>query len=278
MDISAFREKLSTELMPASIFGLDIESSAEHAKQYEALLDRYTFDGLKIGVIRDWIESQSDRAVKSFEPDPEETFFEFKFNKKSRQEYQVDAAGNVSEDGLFTTLGLAIDKTLHAGGPVKFKEGDTVLIDQKSAEGYQRPDGTQIDGFATREDVTKVAERFVRKLNDYPFLLRSFSVQTEELTEEIERVTTNNETAQTSAEDAEKQVNERDDNIEKLSADIARLSTDSEQIKALASDRTLQRDELNQRAEQLNQQIESDHRAIKQATGSQPMFPTSFGR
>lgn len=280
MDITAFREKLSSELMPASIFGLDPESNADHATQYEAILDRYTFDGLKLGTIRDWIESQSGRSIASFDPEPEETFIEYKFNKKSRQAYAVDASGNVSQEGLFNTLGLAVDPSLHVGGDgtVAFKEGDTVRIDLKSAEGYQRGDGEQVEGFKSREDVTEVARRYVRKLNDYPFLLRSLKDQTAQLIEEIERVSKNNETAVASSEDAQKQVNVRDDGIEKLTQDLERLTADSERIKGLLSDRTLQSDELTQQIEESNKAIESAHRSIKQATGTRSTFPIGVGR
>ena len=282
MDITAFREKLSTELMPASLYGLDPESDADHAKQYEAILDRYTFDGLKLAAIQDWIESQSGRASTSFDPDPEETFVEYEFNKKSRNAYPVDASGNVSQEGLFNKLGLAVDPSLHVGGDgtIGFKEGDVVRIDLKSAEGYQRDDGEQVEGFKSREDVTEVARRFVRKLNDYPFLLRSIKDQTDQLIEEIARVAKSNETAIVSSEDAQKQVEVRDDGIEKLTQDLERLTADSGRIKGLLSDRSLQQDELNRQIEEANSAIESAHRAIKQATGtaSRTTFPIRTGR
>lgn len=283
MDISAFREKLRTEYLPAELFGLDVENNTDHRRRYEEILDKYNFDGLQIGTIRNWIDTQQPERSNNqvvWEPGPEEIFIEFKFDKKSAQPYQVDAAGNVSVDGLFTKLGQAILPSLHVGGDgtVTFKAGDTILIDSVSAEGYPRPDGTQVQGFASREAVTEVARRYVRTLNDYPYLLRSATVQTAKLVEDIDRVTKNNDVANNSLRDADEQIGVRDILIEQMTADRDRLSGDRNKISQLMSNRTLQEEELRQRIEQLDENIKSIHRGLKSTTGIRSSVPVGIGR
>jgi len=284
MDISAFREKLRTEYLPAESFGLDVENNPIHLSRYEEILDRYNFDGLKIGTIRNWIDTQQPARANNniiFEPAPEEIFIEYKFDKKSSKPYQVDAGtGNVSVDGLFTKLGQAILPSLHVGGDgmVSFKAGDTIWIDLPSSEGYTRPDGETVQGFESREAVTEVARRYVRPLNDYPFLLRSATVQTAKLIEDIDRVVKNNELSTKSLEKAEEQIVVRDTLIEQMSADRDRLSGDRDKISQLLSSRTLQEEELRQQIQQLDESIKSIHRELKSTTGIRNSFPVGIGR
>ena len=282
MDISAFREKLRTEYLPAESFGLDVENNPDHLRRHEEILDRYNFDGLQIGTIKNWIDTQPDRSTNQivWEPEPDETFIEYKFDKKSSQPFQVDAAGNVSVDGLFTKLGQAILPSLHVGGDgtVSFKAGDTILVDLLSSEGYTRPDGTVVKGFKNRETVTQISQRYIRKLNDYPYLLRSATVQTANLIEDIDRVVKNNEIANKSLSDADEQIGVRDILIEQMTADRDRLSGDRDKISQLLSSRTLKEEELRQQIQQLEQSIESIHRSIKSSTGIRNSFPVGIGR
>ena len=134
-DISAFREALMTKYMPAGLFGMDPESEA-----YERLIDTYAFDGLTLGQIDKWIEAnRATRKNTRFEPELEEIFVRYKFNKKSRRNYQVDATGklNLATDGMFTPQGYAVLEELHVGGDgtVKFEANDEIIVDQLTAGG-----------------------------------------------------------------------------------------------------------------------------------------------
>ena len=134
LDISAYRSFLTATYLNAKEVGLDPNSL-----EYERLIDNYVFDGLSLGKIRNWIDQNSaGRKNAQFNPPPEEVFYKYKFEKKANRTYAVDANGSVENDGLFTPLGLAVDKALHAGKEVEFQANDTILVDQLTANGYQR--------------------------------------------------------------------------------------------------------------------------------------------
>ncbi len=279
LDISAFRAILeSADYMPPELFGLDPENKPEDAKTYEAIIDRYCFDGLKIGDIENWIESQTDRKNPRFDPTPEEIFVEYKFNKKSSKPYQVDADGNITIDGPFTSLGQAVLKSLHAGKDIEFQKDDVVLVDQLNAEGYQRNDGEQVLPFPQREDVTEVSRRYFRQLRDYPFLLRGLKVQTEQVTEETQRIVKNNEETQRAEENAQSQIEVRDDLIAKLSEDRERLTADLSLIKQLLANRSMQLDELREKAIEVEKAVRDQHAKLKTVTRPRSQtIPTGFG-
>ena len=60
-DIALYREALETVYLPAEKIGLDPTSV-----EYESLIDRYLFDGMKLGEIANYIESQQDRKSVRF--------------------------------------------------------------------------------------------------------------------------------------------------------------------------------------------------------------------
>lgn len=261
-DITEYRQVLMNKYLPAGLFGLDPESA-----EYEKIIDTYAFDGLTLGQIENWIEeNRATRINPRFEPALEEVFVRFKFNKKSNRKYQVDATGNlnVGTDGLFTPQGYAVLETLHVGGDgsVTFQEGDEVIVDVLTADGYQRSDGTQVPPFSTLEDVTEVARIYIRQRRDYPYILQDLQRETARLTDEIKRVRENNVATQIAWDDATAQVTERDDVIGKLQQDQENLRRDNEAIRQALAQRQLEVDELRQRVAALEQSIREKHARI----------------
>jgi len=263
--ITEYREKLVNEYLPAqSTFGFDLNDPAQAAR-YEAIIDRYAFDGVSLGQIENWIESQaSNRANTRFDPLPEEVFVVYIFNKKSNRSYQVDAAGNLNlnTDGLFTPLGHMVDPSLHAGTDIQFEKDDVVWIDQLTADGYQRGANEQVPPFRQLEDVTETARVFVRQVRDFPFLLGDLTQQTKELAEEVARTQENNAKTQNADQDSLAQIALRDDHITKLREDRDRLAKDLEQIRNRASELKLQQEESKQRIKQIQVAIQDLHSQI----------------
>jgi len=233
LDLTLFRELLTTDYLPADLIGLDPDS-----REYEQLIDMYTFDGISLGKIQNWIDKNSaGRKTLQFEPPPEEVFIRYKFDKKSSKPYPVDANGSVETDGLFTPLGLAVDEGLHAGKEIEFNEGDTVLVDQRTADGYQRGDVT-VPPFKDNEAVTQVDRIFIRQVRDFPFEFADLREQTIKMAAETEIVDRNNEIQTKSLQDSKAQQAARDALKSNLESDQTALRDDLETIKSLFGDRS----------------------------------------
>ena len=129
LSITEYRTLLTEKVFPAANLGMDPAS-----EEYEAFIDQFAFDDRPIGDIRTWIdENAATRIKKTFTPAPEEEFVEFQFEKNASRPYRVDAPGNINNDGQFTILGEAIDKSLHLGKEVEFKKGNKVLVNRFAA-------------------------------------------------------------------------------------------------------------------------------------------------
>ena len=166
-------------------------------------------------------------------PRPKKFLCVIKFNKKSTRPYTVDADGSLETDGPFTPLGQAVQPALHAGKEIEFAEGETVLVDQRTAEGYQRGPDDQVPAFSQVEDVTEVDRIYVRPLNDFPYLLAELTTQTVNLAEEVERVRQNNVVQDKSLADAEAQLQDRLKTTAGLEKDNTNLKNDLDTIQAL---------------------------------------------
>lgn len=205
-NISEFRNALANEL-PAQRFGLDPAGA-----EYERILDEYCFDGLSLGKIENWVESQAaTRVVKRFEPKLDEQFVTYRFEKTSNPYEVDDTSGKLDTDGTFTILGLAVDPTLHLpdNKAVVFKKDDTVNIDLRTAQGYQRPDDTVVQPFSNRETVQEVGRFYRRKLTDYPFEMSNIYNRSENAADEADRVIQNNDVQELAVNDAQTQQQER---------------------------------------------------------------------
>jgi len=262
-DITDYRNRLMANYMPAGLVGL-----APDSPEYEKLIDSYAFDGLSRGQWENWIEANRDsRLNPRFEPSPEEVFVEYKFNKKSNSAYQVDADGNLETDGLFTPLGHAVRIDLHVGGPgtITFEKDQTVLVDQLNADGYQRSDGTVVEPFAQREDVTRGNEFYVRQKRDYPFLLSDLKQQTDRFNEVSKQIKNNNQVKEQFNSDTEAQITERMTLIEGLEKDNGHLQND---LKVITGHREKKEGEwtaLEQRIAMLKKQVAEQHAQLKKA-------------
>ncbi len=262
LDITEFRSVLQSLFLQPQKVGLDPNSL-----DYEALIDRYAFDGLSMGTIQDWIDNNSaGRKSPRFEPAPEEVFVKYEFTAPSRAEgYQVDANGSIENDGLFNQLGHAIDQGLHHGGVVTFDKGDSVLVDQRSADGYQR-NGTPVAPFKNGENVKEVDRIYIRQVRDFPYEFGNLTFQSATADEEIQRVTQSNVVQQKLIDDANAQIEERLRVINDNTADQANLKNDLDTITALAAQKTQEVSELKQTIASLESKIDQLHAELRRVS------------
>ena len=260
-DLNLYREALMTTYLPAAKFGLDPASA-----EYEALIDRYAFDGMKLGDITNWINDQQNRQNVRFEPVPEEVFVEFRFDKKVTGEFEVDAPGNLRSSGRFSN-GRAVDPALQAGEKLGFDKDDTILIDQPTADGYQRGEAQIVEAFAKRYPmVTETDRYYFRQMVDYPFVLSDLSRQVKGFDREITRVKANNVVSKAAFDDTQTQIQSRDDIILKLDQDRQNMQRDLQVISKLRNDREAQLQEITQRSRQLDQQLKQQYEMIQNQT------------
>jgi len=259
LDISLFRELLTSTYLPANLLGME-----EDSREYEQLIDMYAFDGISINKIQDWIDSNSNgRKTAQFEPPPEEVFILYEFNSESKKPYTVDAnSGSVETDGLFTPLGLAVDEALHAGKEVEFKKGDRVLVDQRTADGYQRNE-TTVPPFKDNEDVKLVDRIFVRQVRDFPFEFADLHEQTVKMAAEAAVVTNNNAIQAKSLEDGKAQQVARDELKANLEQDQTELNKDLETIRSLFADRSGETAALKQKIADLENRIQASYAQLR---------------
>ena len=262
-DISDYRNRLMTNYFPAGLVGLAPDSA-----EYEKLIDSYAFDGLTRGQWENWIEANRDSRVNPrFEPSPEEVFVEYKFNKKSRSAYQVDADGDLKTDGLFTPLGHAVRIDLHVGGPgtITFEKDQTVLVDQLNADGYQRSDGTVVEPFSQREDVTRGNDFYVRQKRDYPYLLNDLKQQSDRFDEISKQIKNNNQIKEQFNNDTEAQITERTTLVEGLEKDKGNLQNDLKVITASREKVEGEWTALEKRIAELKKQVAEQHAQLQKA-------------
>jgi len=246
MSIDQFRQILQTQFFPAEKVPFDVESA-----EYERLIDSYAFDGVSLGKIQNWVEAnQGTRKTGAFQPRPEEVHVKYRFNKASK-EYTVDAEGNLETDGPFTPLGHAISRNLHLGKKVTFEEGDEVVIDQLTAEGYQR-DGVTIAPFPQTEDVTELDRIYFRKYRDYPFMFSSLQSQAAKLVEALQGRKKDNATHDNAiAKNLEEQIQERIRIQSDLDSDNTNMQRDRDLIVAAESKKQAEVEQLEKQLKQL---------------------------
>ena len=209
-DINEYRDALVNQHLPAAKFGLDPNS-----EEYERLIDRHLFDGMKLGDIANYIDAQENRKNVRFEPSPEEVFVQFRFDKKVDGEFDVDAPGSLGTGSAFQD-GRAVDPALQAGKKIGFAKDETVIVDSLTADGYQRRDGQAVPGFAQQYPVTEIDRYYFRQMRDYPFMLADLQRQVNRFEQETTRAKANNEVTQESLDDALAQSSIRADIIVRL--------------------------------------------------------------
>ena len=260
--ISDYRAELETQLVRADDLGFDINNAdadvaREEAIAYERFIDRICFDGLSIGKIEEWIRTNQNRISGDFSPAPEEVFVKYQFNANPppESEYIVDAEGNIQALGAFTKSGQANDKALHIGKPVRFAKDDVVLIDQLNATGYTRSNGQAVAPFDKREPVDKIDEIFVRKLFDFPHLLRDHRVHASELDKQTQLIAADMVITQSTVDDLEDQERVRGELITRLTEDGTNLTQDLQIIRKLLDDRRLEAESLQKQISDLEATI-----------------------
>jgi hypothetical protein len=273
--LTQYRAILETEYLPAGMFGLDI-NDPQQALQYEGIIDRVLFDGLPLVKIENWVEAQANRVSPRFDPPGDSIFVRYRFEEKSNRSYQVDSTGNISNDGQFTASGQAVDPALHAGAEIEFQKGDEILVDQLTADGYQR-EGEPVPPFPATEPVTEVSRFYVRQLRDYPYLLSNLRRKQDDNESEIARHASNNLKSQKAIQDTETQINQRAELNEKLTQDRSRLQADVAVVKSYADKLRLQKADLEMQLRAVESEIRDQHRqlkgmaqALKSIRGNQP--------
>lgn len=250
IELGKLRQFLQSTFLHPDRVGLDPNS-----REYEELLDRYTFDGVPLGTIQNWIDAQSNRISQKFEPTPEEIFVRYRFTAKSRKSYQVDSDGNLATDGPFTATGLAIEPSLHIGKEVQFTADEEVSVDSISASGYGRSDGTQVPPFSSTEPVEEVERYYVRRLRDFPYLLASTTEASTEIEEETTRRQKSNAVQTTTLRDTQTQIAERSKLTEALESDNKNLRGDQQVITNVLQTKTSAVEQLNQKINSIQSQL-----------------------
>lgn len=238
--------------------GMDAGSAA-----YERLIDELAFDGLTFGQIDTWVESNGNRISPRFEPVPDEVFVRYKFTGDSKESYIVDdKSGKLDTDGTFSIQGHAVDPLLQLSPgtesrEVSFKKDDIVEIDLRTAEGYQRTDGTPVLPFTEREPkVEEVGRVFRRKLVDFPYEMTKFYNRGSQAETEAARLVSNNEVQDTTLADLLKQQQERTREKVAYENDNKRLQNDLDSLESLLAKRDQQVAENERKIEALKSELD----------------------
>jgi hypothetical protein len=270
--ITAIRGVLKADYLTEPNLGLDpnsptyrtlVDSGFDPAKEYEELVDSYAFDGLSLGKIQNWIDANPDgRISRRFEPPPEEVFIVYKFDESSNRSYQVDANGSIETDGLFTPLGQAVDPALHAGKEISFAKGDTVLVDQRSADGYQRGE-QQVAAFKTNEKVTEIDRIFIRQVRDFPYEFADLRAQTAKVIQETVRINKSNAVQAVALANAKSQQQVRDALIADRDGDNMNLKNDLDTINKLFEQKSQETAEIKRQIVTLEKKIDESYAALR---------------
>ena len=210
--ISAYRNALRDKYLTAESVGLDPAS-----KEYEALLDEYTFDGLPMNEITKWIGAQPDRINENF--DPVSMFRAARVKSNVKQEYKVDGNGNPVSVGPFDQQGLANDPALHLNRDAVVEKDQELIISKDTMTGFTRVDGNQELGLTGYEEIV---DYYYRPMRDYPYSMQEYGEQSIRLNEAIVAINADIAITREVIENTEAQINRRADTILKLQSDIGR--------------------------------------------------------
>lgn len=262
--ISRYRTKLENEIFPAAVLKM-----APDSREYEAFIDRFAFDGLTDGDIKAWIEeNQAQRRSLAFAPGLGELYVRYRFEARSRQTYEVDGSGVLTDSGQFDLSGRAVDPALHIGGSVQFEKDDEIVVTGFVAEGYQRPDGTIIPPFKQVENVVELERTYRREVVEYPDLIQKLRESVARINERTGEVRKNNALE----EQIEKMIGEeesaRAEIIVKLREDNENLANDVKLLADFARAKTAELEELKTRVEYLTNQIQRKQQQMQPLPGS----------
>ena len=266
-DISKFRSFLTAANSPVAANNLGLQPDSQ---QYEQLIDKLAFDGLSTGEIEAWIENAPNRISRRFEPAPTEVFVRFKFNGNSTESYTVDdKTGKLDTDGTFSGQGHAVDPLLHLSPgeesrEVTFRKDDFIDIDLRTAEGYQRPDGTQVPPFTEREPtVENVGRIYYRELIDFPYEMTKLYNRGSQSENEFVRLQSNNATQDTALGDLADQDQDRTRQKIAYQNDNKKLRNDLDRVNAFHKKLDQQVADDARKIENLQAQLEDLRRSIE---------------
>lgn len=269
-EITKFRRQLEDLMSPARL-GFDFNNPENEIARaaridYERFIDRICFDGMSLARIEKWIEQAAERQSGDFKADPEETFLKLEFTADADFPFLVDDDGNVEDEGAFSVTGQALDKSLHneKSDDVRFKKGDIVLIDEVNAEsGYSREDLTQIQALAKRDESISVKELdkiFVRRIYDFPQMLRDYESQIEELNKATLAIEVDMQVSLKTNANLQAQEAERQEIIGKLQMDETNLKRDVALIAQELAVKQAEAEALQRRIEKLEADIRKKSR------------------
>jgi hypothetical protein len=261
-DFDAYQAEYRAELktyMPPEALGLDV-NQADQAARYEALLDRYAFDQMRMTDITQWIDRhEAERVNASFDPPSDERFLMIRFKSASANEYEVDTnTGNVRETGAFDAYGRAVLNILWASpdgkGKIRMEEGDVVVVDRASLDKLN----------ANNEPIDMLGEVYVRRLIDYPLSISTLNSERERLFDVLIRLVDEIETLKATDASLVAQERQRAKVSDELTQDKANLDGDVQAIESLRDKRVSEIVALKEEINRLHKVIGARYVEIKQ--------------
>lgn len=251
----AYRAELM-QFMPPESFGLNLDQPDQKAR-YEAIIDRYAFDQMRLTDINKWLADRKDqRVATTFDPPADERFVMLRLTEPS-QEYEVDSnTGNVRDSGAFDTQGRAVLNILWAtpdgSGKIRLDKGDIVVVDPDSAIKLK-----------TNEKVEDLGEVYVRRMNDFPALVSNYNLERERLFDVLLRLVAEIEKLRATDADLQAQERQRTQLSDLLAQDIANLQGDVQAIEALRDQRVRDIIDLKEQINRLHKIIGVRYEEIK---------------
>jgi hypothetical protein len=252
----SYRKELM-QFMPPESFGLSLDQP-EQAAKYEAIIDRYAFDQMRLTDINKWITNHKEQRVgTSFDPPTDERFVMLKFQEQS-QEYEVDSnTGNLRDNGAFDPQGRAVLNILWATqdgtGKIRLAKDAVVVVDPDSAVRLK-----------TAEKVEDLGEVYVRRLNDFPALTSNYNLERERLFDVLLRLVDEIEKLKVTDADTQAQERQRAQLIDQIGQDIANVQTDVQTIDTLRDARVRDIIDLKEQINRLHKVIGVRYEEIKQ--------------
>jgi hypothetical protein len=256
-DIDAYREALRSRFLPADLVGLDPES-----REYEALLDQYSFDGLSLNVIQQWIDSAPNRISELF--DPEDAFRDvlLRFTGQS-DPITVDGTANAVNEGIFDPQGRANDPSLHLNRDVTISQDEEVLIPKDTGDDFE---------------AETIVDYYRRPLRDYPFALQEMGNLAARLRRAIEDTKEDIAVSEQMIADTNAQIQHRNELIAKLQSDISNRTAEMAALNAHFDKLETQLGESEAAIKLYYEQILELRRAIEEGTGAASDTSTDVDR
>jgi hypothetical protein len=257
--LAAYRQALQDKYLKAEDLGMDPAS-----REYEALLDEYTFDGVATNDIQGFIKEQQGRINETFDTSRSVNLLtQVQFDEPRK--FEVDGKGNIVTDGPFDRDGLANDRQLHIGREATIAKDGTAIISRDAAiNGYTRVDGTRQDPLT---GVKEIVDYYTRTLRDYPHMLKETGKMREMLEKSIASVTNYNDNSLKILEYANEQKAHRATLIDKLQKDLNRRLEEEQIAKDFLAVQDRQIAEKKQQIRQMYEQTIELYQQLQQKSG-----------